>query len=76
LTTEDSQPSQTVIMGLTGGPDRWLKINLAQSPLTFVGLAQRVTRKTVGLPFFGRVTSFVVNFSPDESVSLIWMATL
>jgi transcriptional regulator with XRE-family HTH domain len=70
LTTESQQPSQIVIMALTGGPDRWLRINLDldQSPLTFVGQARKVANKTKGVPFFGRVTGFVVNYSPDEAV--------
>jgi hypothetical protein len=50
-------------MGLTGGPDRWLKVNLdlGQSPVTFAGQARMVASKTTGVPFFGRVTGFIVN---------------
>ena len=72
LTTEAKQPSQIVIMSLTGGPDRWLKINLDldldQSPLTFIGQARRVANETMSVPFFGRVTGFVINYSPAEAV--------
>jgi hypothetical protein len=70
LTTESTRPSQIVIMGLTGGPDRWLRINLDldRPPLTFVGQAHEVASKTKSVPFFGRVTGFVVNYSPDEAV--------
>ena len=70
LTTESRQPSQIVIMGLTGGPDRWLKIHLDvdESTLTFAGQARRIANKTTSVAFFGKVTGFVVNYSPDESV--------
>ena len=70
LTTESRQPSQIVIMGLTGGPDRWLKIHLDvdELTLTFAGQARRIANKTTSVAFFGKVTGFVVNYSPDESV--------
>jgi hypothetical protein len=70
LTTESKQPSQIVIMGLTGGPDRWLRIilDLDQSSLTFARQAGAIASKTEGVPFFGKVTGFVVSYSPDKAV--------
>jgi hypothetical protein len=67
-TTE--RASQILFFGITGGPDRWLKIplDLSQPPVSYVAQALAVVRKTHEVKFFGRTTGFIVNYSPDLAV--------
>lgn len=69
LGTSD-RPSQIFNFGLTGGPDRWLKIPLDHSqPLeSYAGQALSVVRRTPVVQFFGPTTGFIVNYTPDHAV--------
>ncbi len=64
------RPSQITFYGMTGGPERWLKIplDLLQSPVTFALQAHEFVRKTQFAPYHGRTTGFIVNYSPDSAV--------
>jgi hypothetical protein len=68
--TECSVPSQIVICGLTGGPEKWLRIelDLSQSPITYVQQAINHGRQNPVIPFFGRVREMVINYSFDLAV--------
>jgi hypothetical protein len=70
--TESSVPSQIVMCGLTGGPEKWLRIelDLSQSPITFVQQAINVARQNPVIPFFGKVLGIVINYSFDLAVRL------
>ncbi len=63
-------PSSITMCGITGGPERWLKIPLdpSQPPVTFAGQALAVVGRTPTITFFGRTTGFIVNYSPDHAV--------
>jgi hypothetical protein len=69
LGTSD-RPSQIFTFGLTGGPERWLKIHLdlSQPPLSDAAQALTVVRKTPVMQFFGGTTGFIVNYTPDHAV--------
>jgi hypothetical protein len=69
LGTSD-RPSQIFIFGLTGGPERWLKIHfdLSQPPLSYAGQALSVVRRTPVVQFFGPTTGFIVNYTLDHAV--------
>jgi hypothetical protein len=69
LGTSD-RPSQIFIFGLTGGPERWLKIplDLSQPPLSYTAQALSVVRRTPLVKFFGPTTGFIVNYTPDHAV--------
>jgi hypothetical protein len=69
LGTSD-RPSQIFIFGLTGGPERWLKIplDLSQPPVSYAGQALAVVRRTPVVQFFGPTTGFIVNYTPDHAV--------
>src|SRR4029079_5214834 len=69
LGTSD-RPSQIFIFGLTGGPERWLKIplDLSQPPLSYSAQALSVVRRTPFVKFFGATTGFIVNYTPDHAV--------
>jgi hypothetical protein len=64
------RPSQTLFFGMTGGPERWLRIalDLSQPPLSYAAQALAVARKTPEVKFFGPVTGFIINYSPDRAV--------
>jgi len=64
------RPSQITIYGVTGGPGRWRKIrlDLSQPPVTFAGQAHAIVLKTPLVPFHGRTTGFIVNYTPDNAV--------
>lgn len=66
----DTRPSQIIIFAISGGAERWLKIplDLSQSPLTYAEQALAVVRETPVVPFFGRTTGFIVNYTPDHAV--------
>ncbi len=66
-----NRPSQITFYGMTGGPERWLKIplDLSQPPVTYAVQAHEVVAKTPFVPFFGKTTGFVVNYTPDSAVS-------
>jgi hypothetical protein len=66
----ETRPSQITIYGLTGGPERWLKISLdlSQPPVTFAAQACAVAKESPWVPFHGRPTGFIVNFNPDSAV--------
>jgi hypothetical protein len=66
----ETRPSQITIYGLTGGSERWLKIplDLSQPPVTFAAQACAVAKETPLVPFHGRTTGFIVNYTPDSAV--------
>jgi hypothetical protein len=66
----ESRPSQITIYGITGGPERWLKIplDLSRPAVTFAAQALVVVRRTPTVPFFGATIGFIVNFTPDFAV--------
>lgn len=68
--TESKRPSQITLCGMTGGPERWLRIplDLTQPPLSYVQQAVQCVKKTPIIPFFGAVQGFVINFTPGNSV--------
>lgn len=63
-------PSQIFIFGITGGPDRWLKIplDLSQPAESYVQQALSIVRRTPVVQFFGPTTGFIVNYAPDHAV--------
>ena len=69
LGTQD-RPSQIFAYCLTGGAERWLKIplDLSRPPVTFAAQASAVVKKTPSIPFHGRTTGFIVNYTPDSAV--------
>ena len=66
----DTRPSQLLFFAITGGAERWLKIplDLSQSPVTYAEQTLAVVRETPVVPFFGRTTGFIVNYTPDHAV--------
>jgi hypothetical protein len=70
LVGSENRPSQITIYGVTGGPERWLKIplDLSQPPVTYAVQAHEVVAKTPFVPFFGKTTGFIVNYTPDSAV--------
>ncbi len=49
---------------------RWLKIplDLSQPPVTYAVQAHEFVRKTPFVPYHGRTTGFIVNYTPDSAV--------
>jgi hypothetical protein len=70
LTSSEDRPSQITFYGMTGGPERWLKIPLDvwQSPVAYAVQAREFVAKTPEVPFFGKTTGFIVNYTPDSAV--------
>ena len=70
LVGSESRPSQFTFYGMTGGPERWLKISLDvwQPPVTYAVQAHEFVAKTPEVPFFGKTTGFIVNYTPDSAV--------
>jgi hypothetical protein len=70
LVGSESRPSQITIYGITGGPERWLKIplDLSQPPVTYAVQAHEFVAKTPLVPFFGKTTGYIVNYTPDSAV--------
>ena len=70
LVGSQSCPSQITFYGMTGGPERWLKIplDLSQPPVTFAVQAHEFLAKTPFVPYHGRTTGFIVNYTPDSAV--------
>ena len=70
LVGTDRRPSQITIYGITGGARRWLRIplDLSRASLTFASQAHTFVKKTPFVPFHGRTTGFIVNYSPDHAV--------
>jgi hypothetical protein len=70
LVGSENRPSQITFYGLTGGPERWLKIplDLSQPPVTYALQAHDFVKKTPEVPFFGKTTGFIVNYTPDSAV--------
>jgi hypothetical protein len=70
LVGSENRPSQITRYGMTGGPERWLKIplDLSQPPVTYAVQAHEFVAKTPFVPFFGKTTGFVVNYTPDSAV--------
>jgi hypothetical protein len=70
LVGSENRPSQITFYGLTGGPERWLKIplDLSQPPVTYALQAHEFVRKTPFVPYHGRTTGFIVNYTPDSAV--------
>jgi hypothetical protein len=70
LVGSQNRPSQITFYGLTGGPERWLKIplDLSLSPLSYAVQAHEFVARTPFVPFFGPTTGFIVNYTPDSAV--------
>ncbi len=70
LCGSQERPSSITMCGITGGPERWLKILLDSSrpAVTFAEQALAVVRKTPTITFFGPTIGFIVNYSPDRGV--------
>ena len=70
LVGTETRPSQITIYGITGGAERWLKIplDLSQPPVSYALQALEVVAKTPSVPFFGKTTGFIVNYTPDSAV--------
>ncbi len=66
----ERRPSQIFNFGITGGPERWLRIplDLTQPPVTFAAQALAVVKKTPEVPFFGPTTGFTISYTPDHAV--------
>ena len=66
----ESRPSQIVLYGVTGGPERWLKIplDLSNPPVTYAMQALAFVRKTSLVPFHGKTIGFVINYTPNNAV--------
>jgi hypothetical protein len=66
----EARPSSVTLYGLSGGPERWLKIPLdcSRPPLTYAAQALAIVRKTPVVHFFGPTTGFIVNYTPDYAV--------
>jgi len=71
LVGSQNRPSQITFYGMTGGPERWLKmpLDLSQPPVTYAVQAHEFVAKTPFVPFFGKTTGFIVNYTPDSAVS-------
>ena len=65
-----NSPSQITFYGLTGGPERWLKVplELSQPAVTYAVQADEFVAKTPFVPYHGRTTGFIVNYTPDSAV--------
>jgi hypothetical protein len=70
LVGSQNRPSQITFYGMTGGPERWLKIplDLSQPPVTYAVQAYEFVAKTPFVPFFGPTKGFIVNYTPDSAV--------
>ena len=70
LCGSQERPSSITMCGVTGGPERWLKISLdcSRPPVTYAKQALAVVQKTPTISFFGRTTGFIINYSPDHAV--------
>jgi hypothetical protein len=70
LVGSQNRPSQITFYGMTGGPERWLKIPLdfSQSPVTYAVQAHEFVAKTPFVPYHGRTTGYIVNYTPDRAV--------
>jgi hypothetical protein len=55
---------------MTGGPERWLKIplDLSQPPVSYAVQGHEFVKKTPFVPYHGRTTGFIVNYTPDSAV--------
>lgn len=64
ILTERRAPSQITMYAVTGGAHhRIIPMNEGSSPKTFATQARKALPKVV--PFFGRPTGFVINYTPD-----------
>lgn len=79
ILTKNARPSSIIMVGLSGGADRWLRIRLdtSMAPVTFVRqvldiLPSRLERVAggdgLGVRFFGAVHGFAVNYGPDLAI--------
>lgn len=70
LVGSQNRPSQITFYGLTGGPERWLKIplDLSQPAVTYAVQAHEFVAKMPFVPYHGRTTGYVVNYTPDSAV--------
>ncbi len=70
LVGSQNRPSQITFYGLTGGPERWLKIplDLSQPAVTYAVQAHEFVAKMPFVPCHGRTTGYVVNYTPDSAV--------
>ncbi|HEY8036138.1 MAG TPA: hypothetical protein VIF37_11185 [Methylobacter sp.] len=64
-----NRPSHITFYGMTGGPERRLKIplDLSQPPVTYAVQAHEFVAKTPFVPYHGRTTGFI-NYTPDRGV--------
>jgi hypothetical protein len=65
-----TRPSSGFMYGISGGPERWLKIplDLSRSPLSFAAQALEDVRNRREVQFFGPVTGFVINYTLSFAV--------
>jgi len=70
LVGSTNRPSQITFYGMTGGAERWLKIplDLSQPPVTYALQAHEFVAKTPFVPYHGRTTGFIVNYTPNSAV--------
>ena len=70
LVGSTNRPSQITFYGMTGGPERWLKIplDLSQPSVTYAVQAHDFVAKTPFVPYHGGTTGFIVNYTPDSAV--------
>ncbi len=70
LVGSQNRPSQITFYDMTGGAERWLKIpfDLSQPPVTYAVQAHEFVKKTPFVPYHGRTTGFIVNYTPDSAV--------
>jgi hypothetical protein len=66
--TSYSRPTQIIACALTGGPKKWLVMEFEKdtNPVTFV--AQVLRQLPEGIPFFGHVLGFWINYTPSNCV--------
>jgi hypothetical protein len=67
LVGSQNRPSHITFYGMTGGPERRLKIplDLSQPPVTYAVQAHEFVAKTPFVPYHGRATGFI-NYTPDS----------
>jgi len=68
LKTERTVPSQITICAVTGGPKKWLLVQFEKDsdPATYV--SQVIRKLPKGVPFFGKLLGFWINYSPENCV--------
>jgi hypothetical protein len=65
-----SRPTQITFFAITGGWDRWCRIEFDTSrpPITYIQQAMAVVRATPCIPFLGATTGVTINFTLQRAV--------